>query len=80
MFLYLYNTPVMYVDNTGTLPEWIEDIGRFFCGAIITLSAIVLTTTTVLLLLIPGAASVPLFTLNMAAYGAMLNAFHHFSG
>gem|GEM_PF-1194405 len=72
MYLYLYNTPVMYVDNTGTLPEWIEDIGRFFGGAIITLSTIVLTATTVLLLLIPGAASIPLFTLNMAAYGSML--------
>ncbi|MDY0209164.1 MAG: RHS repeat-associated core domain-containing protein, partial [Bacilli bacterium] len=74
MYAYCANNPVMYSDITGFTPEWIEDIGRFFGGTVITIISVVSTVATSLLFLIPGASTIPLFTINMTAYGAMLMA------
>ncbi|MCF7924250.1 MAG: hypothetical protein K9L64_03980 [Candidatus Izimaplasma sp.] len=62
----------MFTDSTGYLPEWLEDTSRFIGGACIALIAGTVTVMTSQMLLIPGASSIPLFTMNMAAYGAML--------
>ena len=62
----------MYTDSDGYLPEWLNDVGRFLEGVLITVVAAALTIASAPALLVPGLSSAPLSSLNMTFYGAML--------
>lgn len=76
MYAYCANNPVMFTDSTGYIPEWLMDVTGFISGAAITIVALTAFVLTSPLLLFPGACSVPLFTMNMIAYGGALMAAH----
>ena len=78
LYCYCFNNPIMYVDPTGHIPEWLYDVGRFVGGLLISAASIGLMVATIssggLLCLLPGYGTLLQEELSLAMYRGFMMA------